>query len=381
MTKRADLAERDLRFKRIREAMERGGLDALVVTGHGSHFNRGYIRYFADWHLWAGDALILIPLAGEPALAMTAYAGADTPAEAWITDVRRAVYPQEKIVEVMKEKGLTMGKVGIAGLKRIITVGAYETLKNTFPNVEFVDADVMVDRVRMVKSPFEIQQYRDLWALSKAAMERFIEVLEPGKTQREVAAEVAKVLRAGGCFDDMTVIQEGTRRGLPQDVPLRCDDLVGYHMEVCGESSHWSEIDITCAFREMTELEQKRMDSELRAYDEIREMAKPGVKLSDMANVFDRVLIEDGWELGEQSIHFDFHGHGMDDVQWPWYSPKPDHNQDVAIEEGMILCYHPRRNTIPAVAWGPRITDDILITANGAERLSGDWDLRWRIMR
>jgi Xaa-Pro aminopeptidase len=381
VTKRADLAERDVRFKRIREAMEREGLEALVVAGHGSHFNRGYIRYFADWHLWAGDALILIPLAGEPALAMTAYAGADTPAEPWITDVRRAVYPQEKIVEAMKERGLTKGKVGIAGLKRVITVGAYETLKNASPNVEFVDADIVVDRVRIVKSPLEIQQYRDLWTLSKAAMERFIEVLEPGKTQREVAAEVARVLRAGGCFDDMTVIQEGTRRGLPQDVPLKCDDLVGYHMEVCGESSHWSEIDITCAFRKPTELEQKRMDSELRAYHEIREMAKPGVKLSDMANTFERVLIEDGWKLGEQSIHFDFHGHGMDDVQWPWYSPKPDHNQDVAIEEGMILCYHPRRNTIPAVAWGPRITDDILVTANGAERLSGDWDLRWRMMR
>jgi len=32
MTKRADLAERDLRFKRIREAMEQGGLAALVVA-------------------------------------------------------------------------------------------------------------------------------------------------------------------------------------------------------------------------------------------------------------------------------------------------------------------------------------------------------------
>lgn len=361
--------------------MEQEDFNALVVAGHGSHFNRGYIRYFADWHLWAGDALILIPLAGEPALAMTAYAGADTPAEPWITDVRRAVYPQEKIVEAMKEKGLTRGKVGIAGLKRVITVGAYETLRDACPSVKFVDADVIVDRVRVVKSPLEIQQYRDLWALSRAAMERFIETLEPGKTQREVAAEVAKVLRAGGCFDDMTVIQEGTRRGLPQDVPLRCDDLVGYHMEVCGESGHWSEIDITCAFREPTELEQELMGSELRAYDEIRKMAKPGVKLSDMADTFERILIEDGWRLGEQSVHFDFHGHGMDDVQWPWYSPKPDHNRDAALEESMVLCYHPRRDTVPAVAWGSRITDDILITPNGAERLSGDWDLRWRIMR
>jgi Xaa-Pro aminopeptidase len=380
MAKPADLAERDMRFKRIREAMEQAGLDGLIMAGHASHSHRGYIRYFADWHMWDGDALILIPLVGEPALAYAAYSGGDKPAEAWINDVRSAVYPQETIGKVMKERGLTKGKVGIAGLKSIITVGAYETLKDTFPNVEFVDADIVVDRVRMVKSPLEIEQYRDLWTLSKAAAERFIKVLEPGRTQREVVAEATKVLRDGGSFNELILIQEGTRRGLPQETPLRCDDIVRFYMENCDVSGHWSEIDIICAFREPTELEQKLMDSELRAYDEICKMAKPGVKLSEMANTFERVLIEDGWKLGEPSFHFDFHGQGMDVIEWPWYSPKPDHNQDVAIEEGMVLCYHPARNTIPAVAWNRIICDDILITANGAERLSDDWDLRWRIM-
>ena len=381
MAKQADLAERDLRYKRVREAMEQAGLDALIVAGHASHAHRGYIRYFADWHMWDGDALILLPLAGEPALAYAAYSGGDEPVEAWITDVRSAVYPQETIGKVMQERGLTKGQVGVAGLNSIITVGAYETMKNDFPNVEFVDADMVVDRVRMVKSPLEIEQYRDLWTLSKAAAERFIEVLEPGRTQREVAAEATKVLRDGGSFNDLILIQEAARRGLPLDVPLTCDDIVRLYMENCDESGHWSEIDIIFAFREPTELEQTLMHSELRAYDEIRKMAKPGVKLSEMANTFECVLIEDGWELSEPSFHFDFHGQGMDVIEWPWYSPKSDHNHDVDIEEGMVLCYHPARNTIPTVAWNRTICDDMLITASGAERLSGDWDLRWRIMK
>ncbi len=66
MANPADLTERDIRFRRVREAMEKDGLNALVIAGHGSQFNRGYIRYFADTHLWAGDSLILIPLEGEP---------------------------------------------------------------------------------------------------------------------------------------------------------------------------------------------------------------------------------------------------------------------------------------------------------------------------
>ena len=38
------------------------------------------------------------------------------------------------------------------------------------------------------------------------------------------------------------------------------------------------------------------MDSELRAYAEIRQMAKPGARLSDLADTFERVLMEDGWD-------------------------------------------------------------------------------------
>jgi len=375
MGTRATLAERDVRYKRIREAMAREGMSALIVAGHGSHFNRGYIRYFTDAHMWAGDALLLIPLESEPTLAWVSYAGAGWPAEPWVPDLRRSVYPEKRIIEAMNEKGLTKGKVGIAGMAKIMPAGNFMALRNAFPKVQFVSADTMTDKVRVVHSQTELMQYREVWKLSIDAMNRFVEVLAPGKTQREVAAEANKVIRAGGSRDDLTTIREGSYAGLPQYLPLKCDDIVGFHMEICGESGHWSEIDVTCAFRKPTDLESRLMDTELRAYDEIRKAAKPGAKLSDLGLTFDRVLADDGWKFDPPSYHFYFHGHGMDDVAWPWYSNMLEDNEDTAVEEGMVLCYHPRR-----LSWGPKICDDIVITPNGAERLSGDWDLRWRIM-
>ena len=381
MTQRADLAERDIRFKRVREAMEQEGLVALVVAGHGSGFNRGNIRYFADVHVWEGDSLILIPLAGDPVHVQVTYASASMPDELWISDYRRSPFPQNEIVKAMEKKGLTKGKVGIAGLDKIITARAYETLKNTFPVVDFVSADLMVDRVRAVKSPLELQQIGKLLKLSQKAMDRFVEVIAPGITQREAASEADKVIRAGGSFDDLTLIHEGNFTGLPRDVPLKCDDLVGFHLETCGESGHWSEINVVCAFREPTALEQKLIDSELRAFAEIRNMARPGVTLSDMENTFLRVLVEDGWKLGEPAWHYSFHGQGMDGIEWPYFTPMLEGNRDTSLEEGMVFSYHPHRDTTPVVDRIPRIFDDIVITTNGAERLSSDWDLAWRIMK
>ena len=380
MAIQADLSERDHRFKAVREAMERDGIAALVVAGHASQFNRGYVRYLADVHLWAGDSLILIPLEGEPVHVQVTYASASMPDELWIPDYRRSPAPQTEIISAIQEQNLTTSTIGIAGLERVITVGAYEALQQAFPGVRFVDADHLMNQIRAIKSPLEIQQFREVWKLAQAAMDRFVDVIEPGLSQREAAAEAGRVIRAGGSFDDLTLIQDGAFRGLPRDVPLRCDDLVGLHLEVCGESGHWAELNVTCAFKEPTALEQKLMESELRAYREVLRAARPGVTLADLENVFLEVVKLDGWELGEPAWHYSYHGVGMDAIEWPYFSPMIAGNRDTELKEGMVFSYHPHRATIPHVDRIPAIYDDFVITTEGAEQLSINWDLRWRIM-
>lgn len=380
MGTKADFAERDMRFRRTHEAMEREGLDALLVAGRESNcdIGRGYFRYFTDYHLWGHDGLILIPLEGEPTVTATGAGVAEKIGRlGWITDVHADPDLAPEIAVAMKERGLTKGKVGIAGWKFIMPVGAYKILTNSLPDIEFVNADHMMDRVRMVKSPLEIQQNRELWELAKAAMERFVEVLEPGQTQIELATEVLKVLAAGDCRDTLIWINGDLP---PKDVPVTLDNnIVDCHVETPGESGHWCELTVTCAFRDPTPSELRLMDSELRAYEEIRKMAKPGVRVSDMAKTFESVLLGDGWEFAsEQPLHNHFHGQGLDPVEWPVYGTLVQ--QDMDIEEGMVLNYHPSHKVLPAVRH-TGINDNILITANGGERLSGDWDLRWRIMK
>lgn len=381
MSIRADLNERDQRFKDLRNAMEQKGLAAVIVAGHGSGFSRGYIRYFADVHMWEGDSLILIPLDGEPMHVQVTYASASMPDEMWIKDYRRAPEPQKEIVNAMKEKGLTKGKVGIAGLQKRITVGGYEAIKNAFSNVEFVNADRMVDQIRGIKSDLELEQLRSLWEMSQRAMDRFVEVIGPGITQREAASEAARVFRGAGSFTDLTLIEEGRFKGLPRDVPLACDDMVSFHLEICGESGHWSEINVVCAYQEPSELERKLIDSEFRALQEVRAKARPGIMLKDLEDTFLQVIVNDGWKLGDPEWHYSFHGQGMDSIERPYFSPMIEGNEDAPLQEGMVFSYHPHRPTIPEVRRVPKIFDGFVITKDGAETLTKDWDFLWRIMK
>jgi Xaa-Pro aminopeptidase len=187
----ATLAERDLRYGRLRAAMAAAGLDALLVAGKGHWWTgRGYIRYLTDFHLWGHDGLLLVPLAGKPSLTLTSPAvAAKIAARGWVEDADGDVFLVPRLAAAVRERGLERGRIGVAGMRQIIGAGVLAELREALPRAELVDADELIDRVRMIRSELEIQQIRELWALAKSCMGRFVEIVAPGKTGLALAAE------------------------------------------------------------------------------------------------------------------------------------------------------------------------------------------------
>jgi Xaa-Pro aminopeptidase len=367
--------------------MEAAQLDALLMAGKGHWWTgRGYLRYFTDFHLWGHDGLLLLPLDGEPALTLSSPAVAQKIADrGWVTDTRGDVYIAPRMADYIRERGLATGRIGIAGMRFILSAGSFLELQRLLPDATFVDADDLMDRLRAVKSPLEIRQERELWQMAKSVMVGFGELVKGAKgvSQRELISEATKPVWTAGSRDLLIFIGEQPGvSGLPSDDPLLLEDKLRFHLEICGESGHWCEITINCAFQEPNALERKLMEDELEAFAEIREMAKPGARLSDIAATFNRALEARGWELGDETTHFHFHGQGMDTIERPWFSQKRPwgQSQDWELEAGMVFSYHPRRNVLPPGNWGAGINEDILITDSGAERLSVDWEHRWRPM-
>lgn len=360
-------------------------MDALIVAGKGHWWTgRGYLRYLTDFHLWGHDGLLLVPLEAEPSLVLTSHAVAGRIGKrGWVEDTRGDVYLVPALAGAVRERKLEYGTIGIAGRRSVIGAGVEEELRAALPGVEFKDADELLDRVRMIRSELEIRQIRELWELSKAAMEHFVDIVAPGRTQRALSAECSRVALEGGARDLLVFIGEQPGNvDIPTDDALRCDDMVRFHMEICGPSGHWSEITVNCAYRRPSEAEQRLLESELRAYAAIREAARPGALLPDLAALFERTLHEDGWSLGHTAPHFDFHGQGMDTIERPWFAAEQPWgtSQSWPLEAGMVFSYHPSRAVTPFSGWSTGINEDILIGGTGAERLSGDWNLRWREM-
>ena len=383
MATEATLAERDARYARIREAMAERELDALVIGGKGHWWTgRGYVRYLTDFHLWAHDAMIVFPAQGEPAVALTSYAIARLVADrGWVTDSGGDVFLLPRTLRSIADRGLERARIGTVGTPWIMSADLHRGLVEGLPHAELVPADDLIDGIRMAKSPLEIEQNREVWALAKASMERFAEVARPGATQLELSAEACRVALAGGARDLLVLISESSdRMAPPEAVPVRCDDVLRYHMEISGPSGHWCELTITLAYRDPTGEETRLMETELAAYERVQAAARPGVTVSELAGIFEAAVTGAGWTLGPPSQHFDFHGQGQDVIELPWYAAEQPWGSagDAPLPVGGIVSYHPSRRVEPFAGWGPGVSDNLLVTDAGGEWLSGDWSHEWR---
>ena len=122
------------------------------------------------------------------------------------------------------------------------------------------------------------------------------------------------------------------------------------------------------------------MQTELKALDAVQAAARPGIRVSELAGVFEQTIRDDGWQLGPPTQHFDFHGQGQDVIELPWYAAEQPWGSagDAPLPVGGIVSYHPARRIEPPVGWTPGISDNLLVTEQGGEWLSGGWDHRFR---
>jgi Xaa-Pro aminopeptidase len=378
------LSERDDRLRRIREQMAARGLDALVIGAKGHWWTgRGYLRYLADFHLWGHDALIVLGLEGEPAVSVTSPAVAAMIARrGWVEDARGDMLVVPSALAALRERGLAAATIGVVGGEWIIPAGIADALAKELPGARLQPADDLLDGVRMVKSRLEIEQNRAVWALAQSAMERFQDVLADGAESRAVCSEAAQVALAGGARDILMLVGDRPDAfGPPDERPLRCDEIVRFHMEINGESGHWCELTTTLCFRPPSEAEQRLVETELRARERVGAAARPGVRLSELAALFEDTLTSDGWQLGAPTTHFDFHGQGQDVIELPWFAAEQPWGStgDTELLAGTVLSYHPRRNVEdPGIRWYPGVSDNLAIGEAGSEWLSIDWPHQWR---
>lgn len=182
-------AEFELRVKRVREKMQRRGLEALLlVSPENLYYLTGlnHQGYFAF-------TLLVLPLEGEPLVVARAMEGATISAQ--IPQCRHVAFadyedPAEVAANAVASAVRPGSRIGVEETSMCFPLNVWEPLRDRLEGLDLVDGSGIVEAFRQVKSPAEIEHVRRAARASSLAIEAGLATVSPGISEREVAAAV-----------------------------------------------------------------------------------------------------------------------------------------------------------------------------------------------
>jgi Xaa-Pro aminopeptidase len=239
-------------------------------------------------------------------------------------------------------------------------------LQAALPEVRFTSAAPVVGALRAVKDRDELSALRRAGAAADAAFTDIVEARFEGRTERELAADLAGLLvRHGHERADFTIVASGPSGASPHHEPAgrvieRGDVVV---MDFGGPlDGYYSDTTRTVVVGEPSPEQARVHDAVLRAQRAARDVVRPGVAIQEVDRAARAVLTEAG--LGERFIHRTGHGIGLE-VHEPPYAVEGDTTE---LRAGMTFSIEPGAY-LPG-DFGVRIEDIVAVTADGVEPLN-----------
>ncbi|MBV9054227.1 MAG: M24 family metallopeptidase [Hyphomicrobiales bacterium] len=175
------------RLAKIRKEMSKRGLDLLIVNDVA---NQHYITAYDGWSFYTPQ-VVIVPPAGEPVWIGRAMDAAGGKLTVWMRPENVVGFPEDHVQASdrhpmdwigrwIAEKGWGQGRIGVELEAYYYSPKAHARLTAAMPNASFIDADLLVNWIRAVKSPAEIAYLRRAAQLAEAAVKTAYRVIAPG---------------------------------------------------------------------------------------------------------------------------------------------------------------------------------------------------------
>lgn len=399
----------DDEFSKRRETAKRHakeqGLDALLVWSRGGHTVETYgdLYYLTNFHslfpcvpdrvTWAsrGHGALILPVDGEPVL-ITDYVD-DPENRIKVEDVRSVPDITVSTVDALKDMGLIDKKVGLVGRMSFL-MSAYQRMQERAGNhkLDFIPADEILERMRIIKSPGEIALLRHAATVGIKWMNATMDAVVEGNTEGDAVGAGLHVLAANGGTQQDIAIASGPfaenymgSSGIPHwnwRRPMEKGDLV--HCDQWGpvDGYYTDSARSTVVGGKPDDGQRELLDGSVAIIHHIIGSIVPGRStFGDLYRTGETWLDDNGFanhkttgaETNNFSAQFPCFGHAIGlGIDGPWITE----DETTVIEENMTLA-------IEALVGKPGVgaanfEENILVTASGAEILTLECEAkRW----
>ncbi|AWN23158.1 aminopeptidase [Deinococcus irradiatisoli] len=247
-----------------------------------------------------------------------------------------------------------------------LSVAAHQELQQHW-QAELVALSGLVEKLRLTKSPAEIEAIRSAQAIADAAFERVRPQIKAGVREVDIAWALDTAMRdlgaEGPAFE--TIVASGVRGALPHGRAshkvLAESELVTLDFGAKVGGYH-SDMTRTLAIGEVSESLRRIYNAVLDAEEAALSAIRPGVRTADLDTLARGVLA--GFDLAEAFTHSLGHGVGLHIHEGPSLRA----TSEEVLAPGMVVTVEP--GVYIEHLGGVRIEDLVLVTEQGSEVLS-----------
>ena len=310
--------ERLARIEKARKLMRDNGIDAIYIEPGTSMLYYTNMRWGTSERMLA----MVIPAKGEIAWVCPKFE--EERARELITigtDIRtweEDESPYQRVVEILKDRGVTTGTIGIEERVRFFL---YDGIRQAGPALKFVSATPVTAGCRMIKSPAEIALMQLANDITIEAYKATHASMTEGMTQGEFAGNCATAFRnlgtSGGVFvgfGKWTAFPHGS--STPQH--LKEGDVVLMDGG-CSIEGYQSDITRTFVFGKPSDRQRQIWDLEKKAQNAAFAAAKIGAPCEAVDAAARKVIVDAGFGPDYKTPglpHRTGHGIGMDGHEW-----------------------------------------------------------------
>ena len=350
------------RFEAAERALARSGVDALLITPGAD------LRYLTGYDATPLERLtcLVLSTAQDPYLLvpqLEELAALASPAGQQGLPVRTYAEGVDPYVRIATD----LPEAGVIGLDDRMWAAKALAFQSALPHARFVAAGRVLHPLRIRKSADEVAALREAAAAIDAVHAQVPAFLRIGRTEREVARDIAEAIIATGHDRvDFIIVGSGPNGASPHhevsDRPLQAGDPIV--IDIGGTMPSGYRSDCT----RMYSMGEPPSDF-LGMYDALRTAqrdgvaaVRPGRTCAELDAVPRQALTARGF--GEQFIHRTGHGIGLETHEDPYLVV----GNTLVVEPGMAFSVEPGVY-IPGV-YGARIEDIVVVTDDGAESLN-----------
>ncbi|MDA4113343.1 MAG: Xaa-Pro peptidase family protein [Thaumarchaeota archaeon] len=373
-------SEYDSRVRMVRRAMEKKGIDALLVFGDAG--DPGDLLYLSNFMPF-GRAAVLLPLSGQPQVMTDAVLhGEPINSYAWMTWVQdfRAVHnaPGELAQAISSSLAKLRAKnVGLVG-KDNMPASVWEPLLSR-TRVRWVDFWFEFTSIKSIRSPREIALLREVGRITADAMRAAVEAIDVGKTESEIAAVANYTIASegghGGGFP--TIVNSGPKSGLKHSYPtarrIARGDMIYLDMGAV-RFGYQSDMSRTVVVGGADEQQKEVLDVIEEAFDTLTGMMRPGVRISRLVEKANEIADASGLkEKYRGRIYLGLMVHHA--IATSFFEIPSLGLPDIRLKKSMSFAFEPMAHILDL---GTAVIEDcLLITSDGSESFTPYEKVHW----